>query len=118
MFDIKLYQKRRKELKLTYDDLAKLSGVSRRTIAGMFGEDKAYQSPNITTIAAIEKALGLSEDGSKYSVPKGYDLTEKEKRLLDAFRLLIPSLQDYLIETAEKLVEASSNGSKIEKRKA
>jgi DNA-binding helix-turn-helix protein len=37
--DIELYKKRKKELNLTYDELAKISGVSRRMITGLFNTE-------------------------------------------------------------------------------
>lgn len=61
MQKIDIWQKRRKELHWTYDDLARESGVSRRTIAGIFGGDPRYESPTLNTMQAIERALGLSE---------------------------------------------------------
>ena len=57
--DIQLWKKRKKELKLTHDQLAEKSGISRRTIAGIFSGDPTYQSPTLNTIEAIEQALGL-----------------------------------------------------------
>ena len=57
--DIQLWKKRKKELKLTHDQLAEKSGISRRTIAGIFSGDPTYQSPTLNTIEAIERALGL-----------------------------------------------------------
>lgn len=116
MLSVEDLKNAKKAKKITLQEISDLSHIPKRTVDKIFSG--VTENPRIDTIEAIAKALGLSEDGSKNSVPKGYDLTEKEKRLLDAFRALIPSLQDYLIETAEKLVEASSNGSKIEKRKA
>lgn len=116
MDTVELWKQRKKEIGMTNKDISEKSGIPLRTIEKIMCRQTGF--PRIDTAQAIEKALGLSEDVDKISAPKLYDLTEKEKRLLDAFRALIPSLQDYLIETAEKLVEASSNGSKIEKRKA
>lgn len=59
--DLDLWKKRKKELHLTHDDLAKISGVSRRTIAGIFSGDPRYESPTWNTIQAIERALGINE---------------------------------------------------------
>ena len=109
-------KKAKKLKKLTLQEISDLSHIPKRTVDKIFSG--ATENPRIDTLEAIANALGLSEDVSINSDSKGYEPSEKEKRLLDAFRALIPSLQDYLIETAEKLVEASSNGSKIEKRKA
>ena len=114
--DIQFIKDELKKRKITYPKLAEMTGLSISTITKIFGGYAKY--PRMDTMEAIERALGLSEDVSINSDSKGYEPSEKEKRLLDAFRALIPSLQDYLIETAEKLVQASSNGSKIEKRKA
>lgn len=58
--DIQLWKKRKKELHLTHDQLAEKSGVSRRTIAGIFSGDPTYQSPTLNTIESIERALGLN----------------------------------------------------------
>lgn len=59
--DIECWKKRKKELKWSHDDLAKKSGVARRTIAGIFSGDPRYASPTKNTMEAIERALGLSE---------------------------------------------------------
>ena len=59
--DIQLWKKRKKELHLTHDQLAELSGVSRRTIARIFSGKPDCPSPTLNTIDAIEKALGLSD---------------------------------------------------------
>ena len=59
--NIKKYQDRKNELNLTYDDIVRLSGVSKRTIAGFFGGDPKYANPSIDTLRAIDKALGLNE---------------------------------------------------------
>ena len=40
--NIELWKKRKKELHLTHDQLAEMSGVSRRTIAGIFANDERY----------------------------------------------------------------------------
>ena len=71
--DISLWKKRKKELHWTHDDLARESGISRRTIAGIFAGDPRYQSPTLNTIESIEKALGIGE--------KSLEWTDKEKAL-------------------------------------
>lgn len=60
--NIDLWKTRKKELKLTHDELAELSGISRRTIAGIFGGDPRYASPTLNTIESIERALGINID--------------------------------------------------------
>lgn len=59
MINIELWKKRKKELNWSHDDLARESGVSRRTIAGIFAGDERGQNPTIETVQAIERALGL-----------------------------------------------------------
>lgn len=59
--DIQQWKKRKKELHLTHDQLAEKSGISRRTIAGIFSGDPTYQSPTLNTIESIERALGLNQ---------------------------------------------------------
>lgn len=63
--DIELYKKRKKELNLTYDELAKISGVSRRMITGLFNFDEKYSNPSLTTIQAIESALKIDNEKSR-----------------------------------------------------
>lgn len=60
--NIQKWKQRKKELGWTHDELAEKSGVSRRTIAGIFSGDPRYESPTYNTIQAIERALGLSEE--------------------------------------------------------
>ncbi len=64
--NIELWKKRKKELHLTHDQLAEMSGVSRRTIAGIFANDERYASPTFNTIQAIERALGINKNNPNY----------------------------------------------------
>lgn len=59
--DIQQWKRRKKELHLTHDQLAEKSGISRRTIAGIFSGDPTYQSPTLNTVEAVERALGLNQ---------------------------------------------------------
>lgn len=108
--NIEALRRRKKELKMTFEELSARSDVSISALKDIFRGDTPH--PRIDTLQAIEKALGISsEEKEKKPVAVSYEPSEKEKRLLRAFSALIPSLQDYLIETAEKLVQASSSGS-------
>ena len=63
--DLKKWQTRRKELKLTYEELAKKAGVSKRTIEDIF---RGYTTtPRIDTVEAIEKALGLDNSNDDWT---------------------------------------------------
>lgn len=108
MIDIELWEKRKKQLGLTFDDLSKLSGIPKRTILGVFR--KEVLTPRIDTVQAIENALGLSE--TETTSPAIKTLTDSEKRLLKAFNALIPPMQDYVLETTEKLASQPQNVAK------
>lgn len=107
---LSLWKKRKKELGWTHDDLVRESGISRRTIAGIFSGDPRYESPTYNTIQAIENALGLSE--TETASPAINGLTDSEKRLLKAYNALIPPMQEYVLEMIEKLVSQPQNVAK------
>jgi predicted transcriptional regulator len=89
------WKKRKKELHLTFDDLAKITQISRRTICSLFANQT--DNPRIDTVEAIETALGLN----KKSPPI---LSEEEKELITLISELtdeetqeLTSFVDYLI---------------------
>ena len=84
--NIQKWKQRKKELGWTHDELAEKSGVSRRTIAGIFSGDPRYESPTYNTIQAIERALGLSEEGYKDTMP--FEVTPMEEEVIQMFRAL------------------------------
>lgn len=84
--NIQKWKQRKKELGWTHDELAEKSGVSRRTIAGIFSGDPRYESPTYNTIQAIERALGLSEEGYKDTMP--FEVTPIEEEVIQTFRAL------------------------------
>lgn len=86
--DIQLWKKRRKDLKLNYEELSKLSGVSKRTIEDIFRGFTV--APRIDTVEAIEKALGLNQQSgwTEEEIAAGVGryatyLTEKETEWLE-----------------------------------
>lgn len=62
MINIELWNKRKKELGWTLDDIAEKSGISRRTVARVFSGNPKYPDPTYNTVQAIERALGLSKE--------------------------------------------------------
>ncbi len=90
--NIQLWKKRKKLLNLTYDDLAKISGVSKRTIAGIFGGGYKYESPTLNTIQAIERALGIN------SFETTDTLSEQEQEIISMFRKLPDKLKQLVID--------------------
>lgn len=103
--DIDLWKKRKKQKKISYDELSLIAKIPRRTIVSIFSGET--QAPRIDTVQAIEKALGLDDDG--ITVIKHNELTETETRLLTAFNALIPPMQEYVLEMVEKLTETERN---------
>lgn len=87
--NLELLKKAKKEKKLSYDDLAKLTGYSRSTITSIF---LGYvEFPRHETIQAIEKALDLAPTFSKAEI-KEFNLDNNHKIALsdvDRERLLI-----------------------------
>lgn len=59
MKNLQFYRNRKKELKLTNEEVAKRSGIPKRTVEDFFRG--AAQNPRIDTVEAIERALGLNE---------------------------------------------------------
>ncbi len=116
--NIELWKKRKKELKLTHDKLAEKSGISRRTIAGIFGGDPRYASPTYNTILSIEKALDIDSDitpeeyaaGARYT--KKVSITADEEDVLDKAREVIEVLgekgKDLIIEFCDILLSKIS----------
>lgn len=84
--NIEAWKERKKELGWTHDELAEKSGISRRTIAGIFSGDPRYESPTWNTVQAINRALGLTEEGYRDTMP--VEITPLEDELLALFREL------------------------------
>lgn len=106
--DIEKLKKAKKDKKLTFDQLSSLSGIPVSTIYDIFRG--VTSAPRIDTVQAIEKALGLSE--TETASPAINALTDSENRLLKAYNALIPPMQDYVLETTEKLASQPQNVAK------
>ncbi len=77
--DIERLKKRKKELGWTLDEIAEKSGISRRTVSRLFSGNPDYPSPTYNTVQAIERALGLSEEG--YVIQTFRALSDEDKQL-------------------------------------
>ena len=88
--------------------MSALSGLPVRTLEDVLsGRTK---NPRIDTMEAIERALGITGGNSPLeNAVVGETLTEKEKRLLGAFKGLIEPMQDYIIEMVEKLAQVKED---------
>lgn len=117
--NIELWKTRKNELGLTYDQLAELSGVSRRTIAGLFAKQPRYQSTTTATVEAIEKALGISEGKWTEDDRKGgisergkVSVNADELELLDLYNTIGHKFGKERQATVKKLLEAMANEEK------
>lgn len=90
MYNLELWKQRKKELKLTLDDIAKATGIGISTIKDIFRG--ATYAPRIDTVEAIEKALGLNDDffttedyanGVRYT--KQVNITADDEDILDKY---------------------------------
>lgn len=77
--DIELWKQRKKELKLTFEDLSVQTGLSVRTLKSLFTGERS--NTTTFTIEAIEKALGLDKDAL-------LDISNEEKELVDLIKQL------------------------------
>jgi transcriptional regulator with XRE-family HTH domain len=109
MVNIEKLKKAKQQQKMTFEQLSVKSGIPLSTIYDIFRG--VTTSPRIDTLEAIEKALGINgEEQKEKPEAESNGQNEKERRLLEMFRQLLPNLQDYLLNTAETLIEASSGG--------
>lgn len=118
MIDTKLLKKRKKELGLSFDELAEKTGYSRRTIIGIINGETLY--PRMETVQAIAKILYLNtEDISTPDIiipeqtMSNEQYSEQEKELLTAFRALPDSRRrQFAIETIENLAKMDKTAAK------
>lgn len=106
--DVKIFLKKKKELKLSYDELAELSGIPKTTLTNiLLGRTL---NPRIDTIQAIERALGLSEESVKNADDFPISFEEfsaefdKNKRL-QQIAALPPEKQKIVFDTIDALLK-------------
>lgn len=93
MYNLEVWKKRKKELKITLDDISERTGISISTIKDIFRG--ATYAPRIDTVQAIEKALGLSDEQNP---------STEQPRFLSLFNSLSPLQQDKVIAFMEGLL--------------
>ena len=86
--EIKAYMKAKK---ITYQDLADMTGISISTIKKIFSGISQY--PRIDTMQAIERALGIENKKSPTD-----ELSEGEKALLELFNQVPAEQQDLVLQ--------------------
>lgn len=113
MLDVELLNRRKKELKLNYEQLVKMTGYSRRALIRIFHGETLY--PRLDTIQSLASALELNcDDISKPDIvqSKTQNISVNEIRLLEAYRSLIPPMQEYVLQMIEGLIKQPQNLSK------
>lgn len=84
MINIERLKEAKKRMKITYEELSSLSGVPISTIYDLFRG--VTTDPRAGTLEAIERALGLSEEGYRDTLP--FEATPMEEELVQTFRTL------------------------------
>ena len=107
--EISKIKKYLKENNLTYDDLARMSGIPKQTISKVMCG--ATANPRSDTVDAIETALGLKNKSEFHK----WELSQKQLRLLTAFDCLVPEMQENILSFMENLA-AQSGGANADKR--
>lgn len=118
MVNLALWKTRKKELKLTFDELAAITGSSISTLKDIFRGKTT--DPRIDTVQAIEKALGLEsggitpeeyEQGARYT--KKVSITADEEDILDISREVMEKLgnekgKELIIEFCNMILDKMS----------
>lgn len=102
--DLTLWKKTKKERGLTYQDIARESGLPLGTIKNIFA---GYTpDPRQSTITAIERALGV-ETRIIRADKTAPQLSESEQKLLENFRALPPDLKHRAESYLQNLSDAA-----------
>lgn len=80
MYDLNTWKQRKRELKITLDDISKQTGISISTIKDIFRG--ATYAPRLDTVQAIEKVLGLDENKSIFDIKGILPITTRRIPLL------------------------------------
>lgn len=128
MIKIALLKQRKKELNLSYDDIAERSGCARRGIISIFQGETPY--PRIDTLQKIAEVLELPLDelttDNEYKVTEplvqtltpfkqpDVILTDEEKRLVEAFRCLGTTMRASTLNMIESVARTNNRKTKKE----
>ena len=93
MYNLEVWKKRKKELKITLDEIAESTGISISTIKDIFRG--ATYAPRIDTVQSIEQVLGLSDEQSQPT---------EQPRFLTLYNSLSPIQQEKVIAFMEGLL--------------
>ena len=103
----------RKSHNLTLKELASQIEISYQALSNY---ENSNRQPDYETLIRLADFFNVSVDYLLGHTDKrqlsGSSLTEKESRLLGAFKGLIPPMQDYILDMVEKLVAQPQNANK------
>ena len=91
--DLQLWKKRKKELNLSFEELAEITQISIRQLYYIFG-GKA-KNPGVETVDRIERALGIEK------TPSDEELSEGERKLIE----LVSQLTDDEIKQIAQFIQ-------------
>ncbi len=115
--DISAMKTRKKELKMTLDELSAKSGIPKRTLEDIFRG--ATKNPRVDTLHAIEKALNLRQTNLEFTnadkaagIEPDYQekLSQDETELLDAYRAIKSEKGDSAAHAIKTVVLTFLNG--------
>ena len=113
MLNVERLKKAKKEKNLSYDELAELTGISRRAICSLFSEKT--ENPRIDTVQAIERALGLAptftdeERALGLSDSHAIVLSDKDRRRFHVLAFADEQLGEDFVDAQINLLEMAAN---------
>lgn len=117
VLQLEKWKEQKKSLKLTFDDLAELTNISRRQLQYLFNGE--IDNPRIDTVHAIERALGLTPEPTEEEKALGLTrtapiaLADKDRRrltmLMEADDVLGEKTVDSMLKMIELAVESKKN---------
>ena len=111
----------REQNNLTQRSLAEKINVTHGAIGNW---EMGKRDPDISTLVKIAEYFGVSIDYLVGHSSEPYDVstpapsdeyTDAEKRVIAAYRTLVPGMQDYILEMIEKLADVDTGENKGKK---
>lgn len=113
MLNVERLKKAKKEKKLSYDELAQLTGLSRSTITNIFCG--YIDLPRHDTVQAIERALGLAPTFTEEERALGLSdshaivLSDKDRRRFHVLAFADEQLGEDFVDAQINLLEMAAN---------
>lgn len=101
MIDLELWKTKRKELKMSLNDLSAITQVSISTLKDIFRG--ATTDPRIETVQRIEKALGIEKEKAPT------DLTDGELKLILSLRVMSQEKREMVMSMFNAVLNAQTN---------